>query len=177
MPGKVGAGSGKYRMVNTWSSLWCLVYGNLSGYGAFQIALLVMAYFLRISGEGKEKKWFLCGLQIAGGFTLAFLLNLLLANILRGVTGEYLSYVTDQFRWEEGIRLCLYYIWNDVLRVLESREIFYHDWTLEILLVFTLLAMVRVFRSGTTTGRRGGGYGKYGRCGDCAGGTDRAGFF
>lgn len=128
--------------------------GTYQVMAAFQIALLVMAYFLRISGEGKEKKWFLCGLQIAGGFTLAFLLNLLLANILRVVTGEYLSYVTDQFRWEEGIRLCLHYIWNDVLRVLESREIFYHDWTLEILLVFTLLAMVRVFRSGTTTGRR-----------------------
>lgn len=125
--------------------------GTYQVLAAVLVALFAMAYFLRITETEREEGFLLAGVRSAAAFGLSFGLYLFLSAAVKAVTGLDSQYVDGQMHWSEGIRICLHYIFNDVMRVLKSTEIFYHPWTAAVLAAFAVTAVWRI------AGTKGGG--------------------
>ncbi len=136
------------------SPLWLLLgvclgvwaAGTYQVLAASLVALFAMAYFLRITGEERNGGFLAAGLRSAAAFAVCFVLYVLLSEAVKAATGCYSQYVEGQMHWSEGIRICLHYIYNDVMRILNSTEIFYHPWTGAVLAAFVLTAGWKIIR-------------------------------
>lgn len=133
----------------------CLAAGVLLGvwaagtyqvFAAMEVALFAMAFFLRITESGEKRSWILLGGKEAAAFACTMAAYAAVSAGMKWMTGCSSAYVEGQFRWKDGIRLCLHYIMNDVDRVLRSREIFYHPWTSAVLIVFLAAGGIRILK-------------------------------
>ena len=122
--------------------------GTYQVLAAMLVALFAMAYFLRITESERENGFLMAGVRSAAGFALSLAGYVILGEAVKAATGCYSQYVEGQMHWSEGVRVCLHYIFNDVMRVLKSTEIFYHPWTAVVLIAFAAAAGWKIIRMG-----------------------------
>lgn len=133
-------------------ALMVWAFGSYQAMLFLYFSLVLFSFLLVYMNRGGEKALGL-GLKHMAVFLAGAAIYGIIAALAKASVGSESTYISSQVHWRtDGWRICLSYIWLELVRVLGAKTVFYHPIYLPAMGLFVLQAMIYGWKKKTGIG-------------------------